>query len=138
MRLAHAMIRVDDLEESVAFYTGFLGLREVRRHELGDEATLAFLTDDAGHYHLELTFNKDGRRYEIGDRFGHLAFVVDDLDAVIEAIEARGWSMRESRPGNPSRYVFIKDPNGLDIEILQARTPWTGKRVLARGASDPA
>ena len=123
MRLAHTMIRVDELDASVAFYTGFLGMKEVRRHELGEEATLVFLTDEAGNYHLELTHNKDGRSYENGSRFGHLAFVVDDLDAVIEGIRDEGWPLRESRPGNPSRYVFTKDPNGLDIEILQARKP---------------
>ena len=121
MRLAHTMIRVDDLEASIAFYTGFLGLREAHRHELGDEATLAFLPDEQGSYHRELTFNKDGPSYENGNRFGHLAFVVDDLDEVIERIQAEAWPMRESRPGNASRYVFIQDPNGFDIEILQAR-----------------
>ncbi|MEM7246978.1 MAG: VOC family protein [Acidobacteriota bacterium] len=123
MRMAHTMIRVNDMDESVHFYTEFLGLREVRRHELGDEATLAFLTDESGNYHLELTHNKDGREYENGDRFGHLAFLVDDLDAVIAQVQEKGWWMRESKPGNPSRYIFTKDPNGFDIEILQARRP---------------
>ena len=121
MRLAHTMIRVTNLEKSIDFYTVFLGLEEVARHDLGDEATLVFLTDEQGKYHLELTFNRDGREYELGTQFGHLAFVVDELDPVIERVQARGWWMRESEPGNNSRYIFVKDPDGYDIEILQAR-----------------
>ena len=61
MQLAHTMLRVRDLEASLDFYTDFLNLREVRRKVLGDEATLVFLTDASGHYHLELTHNHDGR-----------------------------------------------------------------------------
>lgn len=122
MKLAHTMIRVADLDATLAFYTGFLGLREVRRRGIGDEATLVFLTDEAGAYHIELTFNHDGRSYELGDQFGHLAFAVDDLDAVVAEIERRGWWYRRSKPGASSRYVFVKDPNGYDVEILQAKT----------------
>ena len=116
------MIRVRDLEATLAFYTGFLELEEVRRHSLGDEATLVFLTDAARAYHIELTYNHDGRDYEAGDQFGHLAFTVDDLDAVIADVERRGWWSRTSKPGQSTRYIFVKDPNGYDIEILQAKT----------------
>lgn len=121
MKLAHTMIRVKDLDETLAFYTEFLGLREVRRHDIGEEATLVFLTDEAENYFIELTCNHDGRDYELGDQFGHLAMTVDDLDAVKAKIEERGWWSRESRPELKSQYVFVKDPNGYDIEILQAR-----------------
>ena len=119
MRLAHTMIRVKDLEETLAFYTGFLGLKKVREHPIGDEATLVFLTDESESYHIELTYNHDGRAYDLGNQFGHLAFVVDDLDAVVKDIEARDWWHRHSKPAG--RYVFVKDPNGYDIEILQAK-----------------
>ncbi len=121
MRLAHTMIRVRDLERTLDFYVGFVGLREVRRHEIGDEATLVFLTDDLGHYHIELTWNHDGRDYELGNQFGHLAFFTDDLDAVVAEIERRGWEYRRSRPELKSRYVFVKDPDGYDVEILERR-----------------
>ncbi|MEZ5988621.1 MAG: VOC family protein [Planctomycetota bacterium] len=120
MKLYHTMIRVRDLARSLAFYQGFLGLEEVRRHELGDEATLVFLSDADRNYYLELTWNKDGRDYELGNQFGHLALLTDDLEAVVARIEAQGWGYRRSKPGNRSRYVFIKDPDGYDIEILQA------------------
>jgi lactoylglutathione lyase len=119
MKLAHTMIRVKDLDATLAFYTGFLGLREVRRHDIGDEATLVFLTDEAGSYHLELTCNHDGRDYELGDQFGHLAFHVPDLEPVLREIKEHGWPHRLSRPELSSKYVFVKDPNGYDIEILE-------------------
>ena len=119
MKLAHTMIRVVDLEKTLEFYTGFLGLREVRRKSIGDEATLVFLTDDAGYYHVELTHNHDGPAYELGNQFGHLAFHVRDLEAVVATVESKGWWYRRSKPANPSKYIFVKDPNGYDIEILE-------------------
>src|SRR5690606_18004854 len=78
-----------ELDAALAFYTGFLGLRELRRRRLGDEATLVFLSDGQGSHQIELTFNHDGRAYELGNQFGHLAFVVDDLAAVLAEIERR-------------------------------------------------
>lgn len=122
MRLAHTMIRVKDLEESLSFYTGFLGLQKVRESKIGDEAVLVFLSDASGHYHLELTWNSDGRGYELGDQFGHLAFHVDDLEAVVAQVEQNDWWYRRSKPGRPTKYIFVKDPNGYDIEILEARS----------------
>ena len=120
MRLAHTMIRIRNLEASLEFYCGFLGLQEIRRKDLGDEATLVFLTDDSQNYQIELTFNKDGRDYTIGDQFGHLAFHVDDLNGVISDIKARGWWFRQSKPTSSSQYIFIHDPDGYDVEILKA------------------
>ena len=100
MRLYHTMIRVRDLDRTLEFYTEFLGLKEKRRHDIGDEATLVFLTDEDENYFIELTLNKDGRDYEIGDQFGHLAFLTADLDAVIEQVEAKGWCI-ESQNQRP-------------------------------------
>lgn len=119
MQLAHTMIRVRDLDATLAFYTGFLGLREVRRRPIGDEATLVFLTDEAGAYHIELTHNHDDRDYELGSQFGHLAFHVDDLEPVVAEVEAKGWWYRRSKPESSSNYIFVKDPDGYDIEILE-------------------
>jgi len=113
------MLRVEDLDRTLEFYTGFLGLREVRRKPIGDEATLVFLTDDDGHYHIELTYNHDGRSYETGTRFGHLAFHVDDLEPVVAKVEENGWWYRRSKPESSSNYIFVKDPDGYDIEILE-------------------
>ena len=120
MKLAHTMIRVRDLNRSVDFYTNFLGMREVRRKELGDSATLVFLSDEHSGHYIELTYNKDGRDYELGDQFGHLAFTTDDLESVVRDVEARDWWYRRSKPETGSKYIFVKDPDGYDIEILQA------------------
>ena len=59
MKLAHTMIRVRDMDKTLEFYSGNLGLKEKRRKDLGDEATLIFLSDDRGNYFLELTYNND-------------------------------------------------------------------------------
>lgn len=121
MRLAHTMLRVRDLERSLAFYTGFLGLKEVRRHAIGDEATLVFLTDEAGNYHLELTHNHDGRDYELGTQFGHVALLAEDLEPLVTHAEANGWWYRRSKPESGSKYIFVHDPDGYDIEILESK-----------------
>ena len=121
MQLAHTMIRVADLDATIEFYTEFLGLREVRRRPIGDEATLVFLTDASGHYHIELTYNHDGRSYDLGNQFGHLAFHVDDVEEWVAKVEARGLEYRRSKPTANSKYIFIQDPNGYDIEILESR-----------------
>ena len=119
MKLAHTMIRVREMNKSLEFYCGFLGLKEKRRKDLGDEATLIFLTDDRGNYFLELTYNKDGRDYTIGNQFGHLAFYVNNLEKVIFEVEQQDWWYRKSKPTSSSKYIFIKDPDGYDIEIIE-------------------
>ena len=121
MRFAHTMIRVKDLEATLEFYCGFLGLKKVRERAIGDEALLVFLSDEVSSTQIELTYNRDGRDYALGDQFGHLAFDVDDLEATVARVEERGWTYRRSRPGSSSRYIFIEDPNGYAIELLQAR-----------------
>jgi len=119
MKLAHTMIRVRNMNKSLEFYCGFLGLKEKRRKDLGDEATLVFLSDDSGNYFLELTYNKDGRDYTIGNQFGHLAFYVNNLEKVIFEVEQQDWWYRKSKPISSSKYIFIKDPDGYDIEIIE-------------------
>ncbi len=118
VKLAHTMIRVRDLDVALEFYVGFLGLKEVRRSAIGDEATLVFLADEDEHYYIELTHNHDGRGYQLGDQFGHLAFEVANLERCIAEVEKRGWWFRRSRPSSPAKYIFLKDPDGYDIELL--------------------
>jgi lactoylglutathione lyase len=119
MKLLHTMIRVKDLDGTLDFYTNFIGLNEVRRRTLGDEATLVWLEDDSGAYQIELTYNHGREDYDLGDQFGHLAFGTDDLEKTVAQVESRGWWYRRSRPEMSARYIFVKDPNGYDIEILE-------------------
>jgi len=119
MKLAHTMIRVKDLDATLDFYTNFVGLKEMRRKPIGDEATLIFLSDEDERYVIELTVNHGKSDYELGNQFGHLAFFTDDLSRVIEQVKQRDWWFRESRPELSSKYIFLKDPNGYDIEILE-------------------
>ena len=121
MKLAHTMIRVKDLPATLEFYCGFLGLRETRRKPIGDEATLVFLTDDDGGYHIELTLNHGKTDYSLGDQFGHMAFFTEELETVVRDVEERGWWYRRSRPELTSKYIFVKDPNGYDVEIIERK-----------------
>jgi lactoylglutathione lyase len=123
-RLLHTMIRVKDLDRSVRFYTQVLGLRESRRKVLEKaDATLVFLVDAAGHHPIELTYNHDGRDYELGDQFGHLAFGVPELDAARRELAGHGVEFsrgpyRVSEGG--SRIAFIRDPDGIEIELIES------------------
>ncbi len=115
------MIRVKDLDASVGFYTQFLGLKEVGRKEIGSEAVLVFLKDGITDHEIELTYNVGKDDYDLGNQFGHLAFHVADLEEVIKKVQEKGWDFRKSRPELSSKYIFIKDPNGYDIEILERK-----------------
>ena len=121
MHIAHTMIRVKNLEETIGFYTDFLGLTELRRRTIGEEATLVFLSDETQTHQIELTYNHEQSNYTLGDQFGHLAFTTEDLEPLVAELESRKCWYRRSRPESNSKYIFIKDPNGYDIEILEAR-----------------
>jgi len=121
MKLAHTMIRIKDVDATLEFYRDFIGLKELRRKPIGDEATLIFLTDADEGYILELTHNHGKTDYDLGNQFGHLAFETSDLEKVVKEVERRGWWYRRSRPELGSKYIFVKDPNGYDVEIIQYR-----------------
>ena len=125
--LLHTMIRVKDLERSVRFYTDVLGLRDERRKVLEKaDATLVFLVDERGQHPIELTYNHDGRDYELGNQFGHFAFGVADLDRAREELGGHGIDFtrgpyRVSEGG--SRIAFIRDPDGIEIELIERNGP---------------
>jgi lactoylglutathione lyase len=123
MKFVHVATRTKDLEGAVRFY-GELGLRETRRRDLTKgKATLVFLEPEDGNFAIELVYNwgKDDA-YPGGERFGHFAFEVEDIDAVLSAIELLGG--RVTRPpylleGDGPRLAFIEDPDGNAIELIQ-------------------
>ncbi|WP_303867488.1 VOC family protein [Acetobacterium wieringae] len=124
-KMAHTMIRVLDLNRSLAFYKEALGFEEVRRRdEPTYEFTLVFLGDGNPNGHqLELTYNYGQVvPYDLGTAYGHLAVMVDDLEASWAAHDAKGYQPTQpkglSGDGKP-RYYFITDPDGYKIEIIR-------------------
>ncbi len=122
MRYAHTMIRVKDMDESIAFYRDKLGLELIEHFELpGADATLAFLKDPKSGFEIELTYNHDGRDYDLGDAFGHLAFFVDSVDGKYEELAAKGvpFSLKPKTMKNGTRIAFADDPTGYKIEFIE-------------------
>ncbi len=125
MRLLHTMLRVGDLERSLAFYTEVLGMRLLRRKAYpAGRFTLAFVGygDERDSSVLELTHNWDIERYELGEGFGHLALGVDDIHSTCAGIAARGGRVvREPGPMKHGSTViaFVEDPDGYKVELIQ-------------------
>ncbi|AEV25605.1 lactoylglutathione lyase [Azospira oryzae PS] len=125
MRLLHTMLRVGDLDRSMAFYTEVLGMQQLRRQDYPDgRFTLAFVgygPESEGAV-IELTHNWDTPAYELGNGFGHIALEVDDAYAACAAIKARGGKVvREAGPMKHGTTViaFVEDPDGYKIELIQ-------------------
>ncbi len=127
MRLLHTMLRVGNLERSIAFYTGLLGMKLLRREDFPEgKFTLAFVgyTDEQHGTVLELTHNWDTTSYDQGNAFGHLAIEVDDAYAACDAIRAQGGQVvREAGPMKHGTTViaFVTDPDGYKIEFIQKK-----------------
>ena len=128
MRFLHTMLRVGNLDRSIAFYTEVLKMRLLRKTDYeGGRFTLAFLgyTEERDGTVLELTHNWDTSSYEIGTGFGHLAVEVDDAAAACESVAARGGKV--TRPAGPMKHgttviAFVEDPDGYKVEFVQRKT----------------
>lgn len=124
MRLLHTMIRVGDLDKSIAFYTDTLGMQLLRRKDFPEgKFTLAFLGygDESENTALELTHNWDTDSYDLGDGYGHIAVGVDDVYAACEQIRNAGGNVvREPGPmmHGSTIIAFVEDPDGYKIELL--------------------
>jgi len=125
MRILHTMIRVGDLERSIAFYTEVLGMHLLRRKDYPEgKFTLAFVgygpEEDAAV--IELTHNWGVEHYDLGSGFGHIALAVEHAAAACDAIRARGGKVvREAGPMKHGATViaFVEDPDGYRIELIQ-------------------
>jgi len=119
------MLRVGNLERSLAFYTEVLGMRLLRRQDYPEgRFTLAFVGygEETETAVIELTHNWDTASYTLGDAFGHLAIAVPDAYAACDAIRARGGNVvREAGPMKHGSTViaFVEDPDGYKIELIQ-------------------
>jgi lactoylglutathione lyase len=131
MKYLHTMVRVTNLEQSLDFYCGKLGMKEVRRYE--NEAgrfTLVFLSasDDLATTDgdmdstsrapcIELTYNWDPEVYTGGRNFGHLAFAVDNIHETCERLMKAGVTI--NRPPRDGRMAFVRSPDNISFELLQ-------------------
>ena len=139
MRYLHTMIRVSDLDESLSFFCGVMGMQEVKRMESEQgRFTLVFLaaSGDANEAKemkmpapvLELTYNWDPEEYAGGRNFGHMAFEVDDIYATCQKIADSGITI--NRPPRDGYMAFLRSPDNISIELLQKgeaqapREPW--------------
>jgi lactoylglutathione lyase len=125
MRILHTMIRVGDLDKSIAFYTEVLGMHLIRRQDYPDgRFTLAFVGygDEANEAVLELTHNWDTPAYDLGNGYGHVALAVPDAAAACAAIRERGGKVvREAGPMKHGKTIiaFVEDPDGYKIELIE-------------------
>ena len=126
MKFLHTMIRVTDLEKSIEFYTNVLGMTVLDRSENSEyRYTLVFVgyKNQADGTTIELTYNWDTKQYDLGNAFGHLALGVNDIYAACDNIKALGGNVtREPGPvkGGSTHIAFITDPDGYQIELIQA------------------
>ncbi len=128
MRILHTMIRVNNLEESLKFYTEVVGMQVQSRKDYPEgKFTLAFVgfgpdKDQGGS--IELTYNWDTSSYILGNAFGHIALAVDDIYGFCERVKNRGGKVtREPGPMKHGTTViaFIEDPNGYKIELISGK-----------------
>ena len=123
----HSMIRVLDEDRSVGFYREAFGLEIADRLDF-EAFTLVYLSNAEADFEVELTINKDRTEpYDLGDGYGHIAFVVEDLDAEHARFERAGFDpgrLVDFTPGGEgtepiARFFFVSDPDGYKIEVLQ-------------------
>lgn len=125
MRMLHTMLRVGNLERSLAFYTKVLGMSLLRRHDFEEgRFTLAFVGygEESDHTVVELTYNWDKSSYDLGNGYGHIALGVDNAYEACEDIKSRGGEI--VRPAGPMKggktvIAFVKDPDGYLVELIQ-------------------
>lgn len=121
------MLRVGDLERSLAFYTDVLGMRLLRRRDYPDgRFTLAFVgyADESEAAAIELTHNWDTAEYTVGTGYGHIALEVPDAAEACARIAARGGKV--VRPAGPMKHgttviAFVEDPDGYKIELIERK-----------------
>ena len=127
MRILHTMLRVGDLQRSIAFYRSGLGMRVLRQSDFPDgRFTLAFVGygDESEHAVLELTHNWDTTSYDLGNGYGHIAIDVEDAYQACEAAREKGGKVtREAGPMKHGTTViaFVEDPDGYKIEFIQKK-----------------
>ena len=123
MKYLHTMVRVVDLDASIDFYCNTLGLQEVHRIEVeAGRFTLVFLAAPGDEEaQIELTYNWDPEPYDSGRNFGHVAYRVDDIYALCQRLMDGGVTI--NRPPRDGHMAFVRSPDNVSIELLQAGKP---------------
>jgi lactoylglutathione lyase len=122
-KLTYTGIRVKDIDKSVEFYSNLLGMKEVGRAkiEAADGEVVNLVSEDDGHM-IELNYYPPGSKfysnYVSGEGLDHLAFQVEDLDKALEEAKKAGYPTVLDMKGKTSRWAYIKDPNGIYIELF--------------------
>ncbi|MFN3899251.1 MAG: lactoylglutathione lyase [Alishewanella aestuarii] len=131
MRMLHTMLRVGNLERSIAFYTEVLGMQLLRQSDNPEyKYTLAFVGygNESSNAVLELTYNWGVESYELGTAFGHIALEVDNVYEACDKIRAKGGVIsREPGPvkGGTTEIAFVRDPDNYAIELIQKKASYT-------------
>jgi lactoylglutathione lyase len=120
MKYLHTMVRVTDIEASLRFYRDALGLEELSRRDFPQgRYTLVFLAAPGDRSaQVELTYNWDPEAYGGGRNFGHLAYAVEDIYGACRRLAEHGVVI--NRPPRDGRMAFVRSPDGISIELLQA------------------
>ena len=134
MRMLHTMLRVGDLDKSIAFYCDILGMKLLRRKDYpGGEFTLAFVGygEEKDNTVIELTYNWGVEEYDLGKGYGHIALGVDDIYGTCDRIKAQGGKV--SREPGPMKHgstviAFVEDPDGYKIELIQLGTQGSAQK----------
>ncbi|WKE64375.1 lactoylglutathione lyase [Gallaecimonas kandeliae] len=132
MRILHTMLRVGDLDRSIAFYTEVLGMKLLRRSENSEyKYTLAFVGygEEKDEAVLELTYNWGVDSYDLGSAYGHIAIEAEDIHGICEAVKAKGGKVtREPGPvlGGSTVIAFVEDPDGYKIEFIAKKDAGQG------------
>lgn len=119
----HSMIRVLDEERAVTFYRDALGLDRIETHRF-DGFSLIYMSNAESDFEVELTINADRTEpYQMGDGYGHLAVIVDDLDAAHRRMAGLGYAPRDIKDFKKNgqsfaRFFFVSDPDGYQIEVI--------------------
>ena len=123
MKMLHTSVNVKDMDRSIDFYTDKLGMKlESRREIKQNNAEIAFLSIEGSNHNIELTWWKDKTDYTEGDQLDHIAFSVESMDEFMARMRSEGVEIaKEPYILGTSRIAFIKDPNGIWIEIIERK-----------------